>query len=130
MDSLPNVSSIERFLACQIAPFHFSLHAGMASFQYANIPLRGDAKTNGMQEWLEQLGLSKYAEVFSENNIDLGILADLTENDLQELGVSLEDRKRLFRVANRSILASESRQRCIKYFMWYMPTILLLSRSG
>ena len=48
-------------------------------------------------EWLERLGLGRYSEVFAESDLDFDILADLTEADLIQLGVSLGDRKRLLR---------------------------------
>jgi len=47
--------------------------------------------------WLEALGLSQYTEVFNDNDIDLEILPDLTEQDLRELGVSMGHRKRLLK---------------------------------
>ena len=39
-------------------------------------------------DWLEKLGMSEYAEQFAENDIDLSVLVDLTDQDLKELGVS------------------------------------------
>lgn len=48
--------------------------------------------------WLEQLGLAQYAGAFVENDIDERILADLTDADLKELGVtSLGHRKILLK---------------------------------
>jgi class 3 adenylate cyclase/tetratricopeptide (TPR) repeat protein len=47
--------------------------------------------------WLERLGLGRYADAFAEHDIDFDVLADLTEEDLAQLGVSLGDRKRLIR---------------------------------
>ena len=47
--------------------------------------------------WLSERGLSKYEEAFRENDIDLDVLASLTEDELKALGVSLGDRKRLMR---------------------------------
>jgi class 3 adenylate cyclase len=47
--------------------------------------------------WLEELGLGTYAEAFSANGVALDVLADLTEKDLETLGVTLGDRKRLLR---------------------------------
>ncbi len=37
-----------------------------------------------ISEWLEELGLSKYAEIFAENEIDLEVVPELTEADLRE----------------------------------------------
>ena len=48
-------------------------------------------------QWLEELGLSQYAQAFSENHIDFDILSDLTEANLEKLGIPLGDQKRLLR---------------------------------
>jgi class 3 adenylate cyclase/predicted ATPase len=47
--------------------------------------------------WLRSLGLGRYEKKFRENRIDFDVLADLTEGDLEELGVPLGDRRRLLR---------------------------------
>ena len=47
--------------------------------------------------WLRSVGLGQYEEKFRENKIDLDVLADLTDGDLQELGVPLGDRRRILR---------------------------------
>jgi class 3 adenylate cyclase/predicted ATPase len=47
--------------------------------------------------WLRGLGLGRYEEKFRENKIDFDVLADLTDGDLQELGVPLGDRRLLLR---------------------------------
>ena len=47
--------------------------------------------------WLEGLGLGRYAEAFAAHDIDLDVVAELSEPDLERLGVSLGDRKRLLR---------------------------------
>src|SRR5260370_18949148 len=46
-----------------------------------------------IEDWLSQLGLSKYMEAFVQNDVDLRALPHITEADLQELGVSLGHRK-------------------------------------
>jgi len=46
-------------------------------------------------EWLGNLGLGKYQKVFAENDIDLDVLAHLTDQDLKELGLSLGHRRKL-----------------------------------
>jgi hypothetical protein len=49
-------------------------------------------------DWLEKLGLGQYAQRFAENDINLTILSDLTDQDLKELGVaSLGHRRQLLR---------------------------------
>jgi class 3 adenylate cyclase/tetratricopeptide (TPR) repeat protein len=49
-------------------------------------------------QWLEKLGMSEYAERFAENHIDLALLGDLTDQDLEKIGVaSLGHRRRLLR---------------------------------
>ncbi len=47
-------------------------------------------------DWLEQLELAEYADAFAENRIKFEHLADLSEDDLRELGVAaMGDRKTL-----------------------------------
>src|SRR5215510_11505434 len=48
-------------------------------------------------QWLEQLGLPQYAKTFAENDVDLEALRLLSENDLEKLGVSLGNRKKLLK---------------------------------
>jgi hypothetical protein len=50
-----------------------------------------------VEEWLERLGLSRYRAVFAEHDIDREILPDLTDQDLEKLGLSLGHRKKLLR---------------------------------
>jgi class 3 adenylate cyclase/predicted ATPase len=46
-------------------------------------------------EWLEKLGMSEYAQRFTENDIDTAVLGHLTDQDLKELGVSLGHRRKM-----------------------------------
>jgi hypothetical protein len=49
-------------------------------------------------DWLEKLGLGQYAQRFAENDINFSILSDLTDQDLNEIGVSsLGHRRHLLR---------------------------------
>jgi class 3 adenylate cyclase/predicted ATPase len=48
-------------------------------------------------EWLENLGMSEYAERFTENGIDVGVLSDLTDQDLKDIGVLLGHRRKMLR---------------------------------
>src|ERR1700756_1335513 len=47
--------------------------------------------------WLRSLGLGQYEALFRASEIDADILSDLTEVDLEKLGVPLGHRKRLLR---------------------------------
>jgi class 3 adenylate cyclase len=48
-------------------------------------------------EWLRSLGLDHHEAAFRENAIDADVLRDLTDQDLESLGVLLGDRRRLLR---------------------------------
>src|SRR5262245_20520025 len=49
-------------------------------------------------DWLEKLGLPEYARRFADNDIDFTILGDLTDQDLEKIGVtSLGHRRKLLR---------------------------------
>jgi hypothetical protein len=53
-------------------------------------------------DWLEKLGMSEYAPRFAENRIDFSVLPDLTDQDLEKLGVVLGDRRTMPRaIINR-----------------------------
>jgi hypothetical protein len=43
------------------------------------------------QDWLQQIGLSRYAAVFAEHAIDFDVLRTLSEGDLRELGLELDE---------------------------------------
>src|ERR1700688_538617 len=51
-----------------------------------------------LRDWLRGHGLEQYADTFEANDIDLDILAELSEHDLEQLGVSLGNRRRLLKV--------------------------------
>src|ERR1700723_2863816 len=54
--------------------------------------------------WLEKLGMSEYAE----NRIDFSVLPDLTDQDLEKIGVFLGDRRKMLRaIAELSSAAKE-----------------------
>src|SRR5262249_32015676 len=61
-------------------------------------------------DWLGKLGLSEYAERFAENDIDFTILSDLTDQDLEKIGIaSLGHRRKLLRaIANRETIGKSA----------------------
>jgi class 3 adenylate cyclase/predicted ATPase len=59
-------------------------------------------------EWLQTLGLGQYAHSFAENDITFAILPDLTDQDLEKIGVaSLGHRRQLMRAISELKSAPE-----------------------
>ncbi|MGI9423986.1 MAG: AAA family ATPase [Hyphomicrobiaceae bacterium] len=52
---------------------------------------------DGIAEWLRRHGLEQHQSIFAENDIDLSILPEITEEDLASLGLSLGQRKKIAR---------------------------------
>src|SRR5262245_4761804 len=48
-------------------------------------------------DWLSEIGLGQYAQGFADNGIDASVLRDLTDRDLEEIGVLLGHRKKILR---------------------------------
>jgi class 3 adenylate cyclase len=58
---------------------------------------KGEAVST-IADWLASLGMAEYAKRFAENHIDAGVLRDLTDQDLKDLGVSsLGHRRKMLR---------------------------------
>ena len=78
---------------------------------------------NDIGQWLDGLGLARYADLFAEHEIDGEVLPDLTDEDLEKLGIPLGARKKLVKaiatlpaegaesVADWSQAASEAERR-------------------
>ena len=72
-------------------------------------------------DWLEKLGMSEYAERFSENKIDVSVLPHLTDQDLKDIGVALGHRRKILAAiaefagaapaVSKLVLASEPKAR-------------------
>jgi hypothetical protein len=50
--------------------------------------------TQSVTSWLSERGWQRYADAFVAADIDLEILPELTDGDLEKLGVTLGDRMR------------------------------------
>jgi len=62
-----------------------------------------------IEKWLAEIDLGQYAQTFIDNDIDFDILQDLTESDLEKLGMtSMGHRKRLVREVRSQPAKSES----------------------
>jgi predicted ATPase/class 3 adenylate cyclase len=58
---------------------------------------------SNLRDWLRKNKLDQYADALEANDIDLDILSELTEHDLEKLGVSLGNRRRLLKaIAERA----------------------------
>ncbi len=53
--------------------------------------------SNPVAKWLDEIGFGQYLPQFAENDIDIDILPDLSEDDLEKLGVSMGHRKKILR---------------------------------
>jgi len=51
--------------------------------------------------WLKEIGLERHADAFSAQDIDLGVAPDLTEPDLEKVGLSVGHRRRFLAAASR-----------------------------
>src|SRR5215208_7741499 len=60
-----------------------------------------------LREWLDSVGLGQYTDAFAEHDIDFHVLPELTEQDLEKLGVSLGHRKKLLKAIQVSCAASQ-----------------------
>ena len=66
---------------------------------------------DGIDRWLQEIGLGEYSASFAEHAIDEDVLTDLTEADLEKIGVKLGHRKKLLKEATQSRRGGDSRQR-------------------
>jgi len=55
----------------------------------------GAASMQQIVDWLEKLSLGQYAQRFAENDISFVILPDLTDQDLEKIGVASLGHRRL-----------------------------------
>ena len=51
--------------------------------------------TEGITEWLAEIGLERYAPTFEENDIEVSVLRHLTDADLEKIGISLGHRRKI-----------------------------------
>jgi class 3 adenylate cyclase/nucleoside-triphosphatase THEP1 len=50
-----------------------------------------------IEHWLKKLGMSEYTERFAEERIEIDVLPELTDQDLERLGIPLGHRRRMLR---------------------------------
>jgi hypothetical protein len=63
-----------------------------------------------LRDWMRRNKFEQYADAFEANDIDLDILPELSERDLEQLGVSLGNRRRLLKaLAERAAEPAKSK---------------------
>jgi class 3 adenylate cyclase/predicted ATPase len=78
--------------------------------------------TTDLGEWLDRHGLGQYVQTFAENNIEYSVLPDLTEDDLEKLGVSLGHRKKLLRAIEALTAAGQRTTTAVSNVTEVSPT--------
>ena len=61
-----------------------------------------------VRKWLRGRGLGQYEGKFLDNKIDLDVLADLSDGDLEKIGIPLGDRKRLLKASGARVARTAS----------------------
>src|ERR1700727_1254364 len=56
-----------------------------------------DKRDETIAAWLQSLDLEQYVEVFLENAVDLMVLAEISDHDLEKMGVLLGHRRKILR---------------------------------
>ena len=87
---------------------------------------------HSIKQWLEQLELPQYAEVFAGNDVDFETLYLLEESDLEKLGLSLGHRKKVLKAIEglRNASASAPPQSPDFYTPKHLAEKILTSKSA
>jgi uncharacterized protein YjiS (DUF1127 family) len=70
-------------------------------------------------DWLEKLGMSEYAERFSENKIDVSVLRHLTDQDLKDIGVALGHRRKILAAIAEFAAATATEPKFFEVYGWF-----------
>ena len=55
-----------------------------------------------MGVWLKSIRMGKYLQLFIDNEIDVDVVAELTDDDLKELDIPLGSRRRLLKAVEET----------------------------
>ena len=69
-------------------------------------------------DWLRGLSLERYAETFRANAIDVTVWPELSESDLEKLGVLLGHRKISVLRSSRELAASQTWLTLLTHLRW------------
>jgi class 3 adenylate cyclase len=61
-------------------------------------------------DWLRALGLGQYGQAFAENGIDIEVLPELTDRDLEQLGIPLGHRRKMLHAITALDAAASGRR--------------------
>src|SRR2546421_12354513 len=62
-------------------------------------------------QWLQQLGLEQYADLFEAQGVEIGLLPTLTDQDLKDLGLPLGPRRIVLRAIEQAPKSEVERPR-------------------
>jgi class 3 adenylate cyclase/predicted ATPase len=68
-----------------------------------------------LKRWLDQLGLSEYAEAFAKNHVNFELLTSLTADDLKDVGVASVGHRRRLLNAITALSANKDTQDPVQY---------------
>jgi hypothetical protein len=81
------------------------------------VPKAAEHRSSAMQQiagWLDNLGMSEYAERFAENKIDVSVLPHLTDQDLKDIGVALGHRRKMLAVISEVAAATATEPKVLE----------------
>src|ERR1700733_16063603 len=82
--------------------------SGRAGIEVRDV--RKPQRMSDLRGWLRAQNLEQLAETFEANDIDVDILPELTDGDLEKLGVSIGNRRRLLKaIAEGAARSPESK---------------------
>ena len=61
-----------------------------------------------LSAWLGALGLERFSAIFAENEVELGDLPELSEEDLKEMGLPLGPRRRILKAIRENYAANSN----------------------
>ena len=70
--------------------------------------------TREISDWLKKLGMSEYADRFTENKIDVSVLRHLTDQDLKDIGVALGHRRKMLAAISEVAAATATEPKVVE----------------
>src|SRR6185369_6372602 len=105
-------SRIALRILCIFSPSRFNRWSGRLKWRRVVSKRAGSGQSvedernqssSAIRRWLNDLGLGQYGDAFEQNDLDVDVLDDLSELDLEKIGVSLGHRKKLMRATTAKV---------------------------